>query len=69
MSSSIADIKHRLDLLEHERVLASGTALVNDPVYMADLEQEILATRHAYIGSAVVEIASMRAALSGRQVG
>src|SRR3954451_12108188 len=41
------DIKQHLALLEHERVLALDTALRDDPRYMADLEQEILATRHA----------------------
>ena len=39
------DIKQHLALLEHERVLALDTALRDDPRYMADLEQEILATR------------------------
>jgi hypothetical protein len=69
MTTSTADIKQRLELLEHERVLATGTALVNDAAYMADLEEEIMATRHAYVGSAVVELASLRAALSGPLVG
>jgi hypothetical protein len=32
---------------------------------MADLEEEILATRHAYVGSAVMEIAQLRADLEG----
>jgi hypothetical protein len=63
---SATDIKQHLDLLEHEKVLALDTALRDDPRYMADLEQEILATRHAYIGSAVVEIAELRAQLDGR---
>jgi hypothetical protein len=59
------DIKQHLDLLQHEKVLALDTALRNDPRYMADLEQEILATRHAYVGSAVMEIAQLRADLDG----
>jgi septum formation topological specificity factor MinE len=59
------DIKQRLALLQHEKVLALDTALRDDPRYMADLEQEILATRHAYVGSAVIEIAHLRATLSG----
>jgi hypothetical protein len=36
---------------------------------MADLEQEILATRHAYVASAVIEIAHLRAALGGENWG
>jgi hypothetical protein len=59
------DIKQQLELLEHEKVLALDTALRNDPRYMADLEEEILATRHAYVGSAVLEIAQLRADLDG----
>ena len=59
------DIKQHLALLEHEKVLALDTALRDDPRYMADLDEEILATRHAYVGSAVIEIAHLRANLSG----
>jgi septum formation topological specificity factor MinE len=66
---SATDIRQRLELLENERALALETALANDPAYMADLREEILATRHAFVGSAVVEIASFRAQLSGPQVG
>ena len=63
------DIKQHLALLEHEKVLALDTALRNDPRYMADLEEEILATRHAYVGSAVIEIAHLRAAARRRELG
>jgi hypothetical protein len=63
------DIKNHLDLLQHERVLALGTALRDDPRYMADLDEEILATRHAYVGSAVLEIAQLRAELGGPNFG
>ena len=59
------DIKQHLELLQHEKVLAMDTALRNDPRYMADLDEEILATRHAYVGSAVLEIAQLRADLDG----
>jgi hypothetical protein len=64
-----SDIKQHLDLLQHERVLALDTALRDDPRYMADLDEEILATSHAYIGSAVMEIAELRAELEGRNWG
>ena len=66
---SATDIRQRLELLETERALALETVLGNDPAYMADLREEILATRHAFVGSAVVEIASLRAQLRGPQVG
>ena len=68
-AQTATDLRHHLELLEIERVLALDTALRNDPAYMADLQEEILATRHAYIGSAVTEIASLRAELLGPQVG
>jgi protein-L-isoaspartate O-methyltransferase len=64
-----SDIKQHLDLLEHERALALGTALGHDPAYMSDLREEIFATRHAYVGSAVIEIASLRGELQGRPQG
>lgn len=60
-----SDFKHLLDLLELERAEARATTLINDPLYMADLEEEILATRHAYVGSAVLEIATLRGELDG----
>ena len=64
-----SDIKQHLDLLQHERLLALGTTLRDDPRYMADLDEEILATRHAYVGSAVIEIAHLRASLGGENWG
>ena len=63
------DIRSQLQLLETERALALDAGLGNDVAYMADLREEIAATRHAYVGSAVVEIASFRAQLSGTQCG
>jgi hypothetical protein len=63
------DIRQHLELLETERALALGTALRDDLAYMSDLREEIDATRHAYVGSAVAEIASFRAQLSGQQLG
>jgi hypothetical protein len=36
---------------------------------MADLDEEILATRHAWISSAVLEIARFREELGGAQQG
>jgi hypothetical protein len=63
------DIRSHLELLETERAVALDAGLGNDVAYMADLREEIMATRHAYVGSAVVEIASFRAQLSGTQRG
>lgn len=63
------DVKKRLELLHTERALALGTPLRHDVAYMADLNEEILATRHAWISSAVLEIARFREVLSGQQDG
>ena len=63
------DIRSHLQLLETERALALDAGLGNDVAYMTDLREEIVATRHAYVGSAVAEIASFRAQLSGPQRG
>jgi hypothetical protein len=68
-AQSAIDIRQHLELLEIERAAALDTALRNDVAYMTDLREEIVAARHAYIGSAVTEIASFRAQLSGPQFG
>jgi hypothetical protein len=66
---SATDVKQHLDLLYEERVLAIEIGLAADGAYMADLEQEIAAYRSAFVGVAVIEIASMRAQLSGPDAG
>ena len=52
-----------------ERSLARAEGLGAQAAYMADLEEEIEAARAAYVGTAVTEIATLRAELSGPQVG
>ena len=66
---SATQIHIHLQELEAERVLASLEGLGVDPLYMADLAAEIEAARHAYVGAAVTEIATLRAELFGRQRG
>jgi hypothetical protein len=60
MTMSASDVRTQLQLLHTERALALDTPLRHDVAYMADLEQEITATREAFIGSAVLEIARLR---------
>jgi hypothetical protein len=55
--------------LQAERALASIEGLASNSAYLADLDQEIAATRSAYVGAAVTEIATLRAQLSAPQVG
>jgi hypothetical protein len=67
--TTAADVKNHLDLLHTERALALSTPLRHDAAYMADLDEEIVATRHAWISSAVLEIARFRGELSGVHLG
>ena len=60
-----AELREHLRLLYVERALAEVEGLASNRAYMEDLEDEIAADRHAYVGTAVTEIASLRAALSG----
>jgi hypothetical protein len=64
-AQTATDLREHLDLLQQEHALALDTALADDPAYMADLHEEITATHHAYVGSAVIEIARLRARLHG----
>lgn len=66
---SAIELQTHLRQLHAERILASLEGLGTDRAYMTDLADEIAATRHAYIGAAVTEIADLRARLSGPQVG
>ena len=59
----------QLQELEAERALAAIEGLASNPAYMADLDDEIAATRSAYVGAAVTEIATLRGELNGRQLG
>jgi hypothetical protein len=66
---SAAEVQFRLSELLVERALALIEGLGTDRAYMADLDDEIAATRHAYVAAAITEIATLRSELSGTQVG
>jgi hypothetical protein len=66
---SAVEVHAHLLELQAERTLASIEGLAVDSAYMADLDGEIEATASAYVGAAVTEIATLRAELSGPQVG
>ena len=59
------EMRQHLMLLNEERVLAHESGLDMDPLYMADLEEEIAQYRSAYVGAAVTEIAMLRARIDG----
>jgi hypothetical protein len=67
--TTAVDVKNHLELLHTERALAMATPLRHDRAYMADLNEEIVATRHAWVSSAVLEIAQFREELGGAQQG
>jgi len=58
-------ILEQLRELYLERALAEVNGLDSDRPYMADLERDIADHRHAAVGAAVTEIATLRAELSG----
>ena len=66
---SAIEMQTHLQDLQTERALASIEGLARNSAYMADLDHEIATTRSAYVGAAVTEIATLRAQLSGPQVG
>jgi hypothetical protein len=59
---------HLAELVE-ERSLAVVSGLAGVDSYMADLDQELESCRELYVGSAVTEIATLRAELFGPQLG
>ena len=68
-TTNAAEIQEALRLLYVERALAQTRGLHLNRTYMAELERDIVAHRHAYTGAALTEIATLRGALSGRLVG
>jgi hypothetical protein len=64
-----AEIRARLLQLAQERLDAQDLGLAGDPAYMADLDDEVVACRAAYVGAAVTEIAVLRGELYGRNTG
>jgi hypothetical protein len=63
------EARTHLNELLAERALASVHGLAANTAYMTDLDQEIAVTRDFYVAAAVIEIAGLRAELSGPQVG
>ena len=64
-----AEARDHLAQLHAERGLALRTGVAAIDIYMADLDEEIALWRSLYTVAALTEIASLRAALGGPQVG
>jgi hypothetical protein len=63
------DARTKLRRLQAERLDAVEAGLGENALYMTDLENDIEASIDVYVGLAVTEIATLRAQLSGPQVG
>jgi len=63
------DARTELRRLEAERLEAARMGLDANDRYMDSLRRDIEASTAAYVGLAVTEIATIRAQLSGPQVG
>jgi hypothetical protein len=66
---SPVQILARLLELADERFAAENVGLAANPVYMADLELEVVEYRRALVGALVTDIAVVRGELFGRNVG
>jgi hypothetical protein len=66
---TVTDARRQLHRLQVERLDAVDAGLGENVPYMTDLENDIAASRVAYVALAVTEIASFRAQLSGRHEG
>jgi hypothetical protein len=64
-----AELKDHLMQLQAERALASLEGLGGNTAYVSDLDYDLAAAHHAYVGAAVTEIATLRAELSDPQLG
>lgn len=66
---SAAKARTKLNLLLEERSTALRTPLGGNRVYMDSLEADIEASRAAFVGAAVTELAVLRAEVFGRHYG
>ncbi len=63
--SPAAALKARLDELQRERNFAALNGLLGLKAYRRDLDAEVTAVTAAFVGSAVTEIATLRAEIDG----
>lgn len=62
-------MREQVAVLEAEKALAALHGLDRDGAYADDLRTELAAAKAAYVGTAVVELAVLRAELGGRLQG
>ena len=66
---SAFELHNQLLELHAERHLAEETGVANIGSYMADLERDIARSHAAFVGAAVTALATLRAQLSGPNIG
>jgi hypothetical protein len=69
LDMTAAELRGHLLKLQAERALALDTGVGEAALYMSDIDEEIELSRELYVASAVTEIATLRAEISGPQVG
>jgi predicted trehalose synthase len=69
LGMTAAQLHGYIEQLETERAIALQTELAEVDAYMDDLTDELELVRELYVTSAVTEIATLRAELSGAQDG
>jgi hypothetical protein len=69
LDMTAAELRGHLLKLQAERALAVETGVAEAALYTADLDEEIELSREIYVASAVTEIATLRAEMSGPQTG
>lgn len=68
-TETAAEALLRLADLRFERAIAGPSGLLDDPEYLADLDEDIAASERTYVGLAVTEIASLRAEIGAPLLG
>ena len=69
LDMTAAEVRGYLIKLEAERSLALDTGVAEIDAYIADLDEEIEFCHQLYVASAVTEIATLRAEMSGPLIG
>lgn len=69
LGMTAVQLRQHIGELEAERATAEHAGLDEVESYMTDLEEELELVRELYVISAVTEIATLRAELSGAQYG
>jgi hypothetical protein len=69
LDMTAAELRGHVLKLQAERALALDTGLTEGGLYFSDIDEEIEVSRDLYVASAVTEIATLRAEMSGPQTG